>query len=208
MIPAAPVNYPRYLPYHLFYDRPLLPCQSNFLRAHGIPPRKNRPLETENLNSFRTRKEAAIHCVNNRLSTNLPTAKEPPVQAFDGVLATLDSVELEIDVTLAIGFERNVNDVAVLFLAFGLDIFFSLFDPGVALLSEEIVSRLDKYREDETYSVGLKQFFRSTQRLAWLTVTGRALVSVLGLAILRCASAVESAESSVLASLRIKASLL
>ena len=47
-------------------------------------------------------KKTAVDCVNNWLSTDLPTTEESAVQALDRILPTLHSIELEIDVALGI----------------------------------------------------------------------------------------------------------
>lgn len=45
-------------------------------------------------------KKTAVHSVDDRLSGNLATTKETAVEALDGILATLDSVEFEVDIAL------------------------------------------------------------------------------------------------------------
>lgn len=49
----------------------------------------------------------------------------------------MDAVELEIDVALGVGIEGDVDDVAVFGFAFGADVIFEFFDPGVAFFSVE-----------------------------------------------------------------------
>jgi hypothetical protein len=90
----------------------------------------------------------------------LPTAKVPSVQPLDGIFASTDTLELEIDVALGVGIEGDVYHVAILFFAFGTDVVFELFDPGVAFFS--VVNRQDRVqimqrgqaeltRSDQTY---------------------------------------------------------
>ena len=49
-----------------------------------------------------SRKQRAIDSVDNRLSRDLSTTEETSVQAFDGVLATLNAVKLQVDVASGI----------------------------------------------------------------------------------------------------------
>ena len=46
--------------------------------------------------------KGAVDCVNDRLSADLATTKETSVKTFDGVLAALNAIEFEVDVTLGI----------------------------------------------------------------------------------------------------------
>lgn len=55
------------------------------------------------LNCFCAGEQTAVNCVDDRLSGDLSTAKESTVEALDGILAALDSVELEVDVALRVG---------------------------------------------------------------------------------------------------------
>ena len=65
------------------------------------------------------------------MSADLPTPKEPAVETLDGILSTLDLVELEVDVALGVGIKGNVDDFAVFLGAFCTDVVFEFFDPGV-----------------------------------------------------------------------------
>ena len=62
------------------------------------------PLMTfvSSLKSRSTRKKGAVDGVNDRLSADLATTKETSVETFDGVLAALNTIEFEVDVTLSI----------------------------------------------------------------------------------------------------------
>jgi hypothetical protein len=86
------------------------------------------------------REQTAVHSVNDGLRTDLPTAKVSSVQSLDGVLASADPVELEVDVALSVGVEGDVHDMAVFFFAFGADIVFEFFDPDLTFFSVVIVS--------------------------------------------------------------------
>ena len=46
--------------------------------------------------------ERAVDGIDNRLSRDLPAAKETAVQSFDSILAASDAVELQVDVALGI----------------------------------------------------------------------------------------------------------
>lgn len=52
------------------------------------------------LESRGTREQTAVDGINNGLGSDLLAAEETSVQALDGVFATLDAVELQIDVSL------------------------------------------------------------------------------------------------------------
>lgn len=54
------------------------------------------------LDGFGAREETAVDCINNRLSADLSAAKESSVETFDSVLASLDAVEFEINVSLRV----------------------------------------------------------------------------------------------------------
>lgn len=60
-------------------------------------------VELNRLDSLGSREETAIHCIDDGLGADLSTAKESAVEAFDGILASLDAVELEIDIALRVG---------------------------------------------------------------------------------------------------------
>lgn len=81
------------------------------------------------------RKKRAINGVDNRLRADLSPAEESAVETLDGVFAALDLVEFEVDITLGVGIEGDVDDLAVFFGAFGADVVFELFDPGFAFFS-------------------------------------------------------------------------
>lgn len=77
-------------------------------------------------------------------------AKVSSVQALDGVFAALNLVELEINVTLGVWINSNVDNMSILLFGLGSDIFFELLDPILAFLSEvvSLVKSLKKKLED------------------------------------------------------------
>jgi hypothetical protein len=112
------------------------------------------------LESLGSAEQAAVNGVNDRLRGDLPTAKEATVQALNGFLTARDSLEFEVDVALSVRIQGDMNNLAVLVLAFGFDVVFELFDPGVAFFS--VVNRQDRVqimqrgqaeltRSDQTY---------------------------------------------------------
>lgn len=54
------------------------------------------------LDRFRPREKTAVHSVDNWLGADLSAAEEAPIQAFDGIFASLNTVELEVDVSLGV----------------------------------------------------------------------------------------------------------
>jgi uncharacterized protein YfcZ (UPF0381/DUF406 family) len=83
------------------------------------------------------REQTAVDGINDRRGINHPSAKVTPVQALDGILATLNLVELEVNVTLRVRVDRDVNNMAVFRLGFLTDIVLELLDPCFTLLSAE-----------------------------------------------------------------------
>jgi hypothetical protein len=72
------------------------------------------PWFTRSLDGLGPGEKTAVNGVNNWLSTNLPTTKEASIQSLNRVLASLDSIEFEVDIALRIRIERNVDNVTVL----------------------------------------------------------------------------------------------
>ena len=73
--------------------------------------------------------ETAVDCINDWLSANLPTTEETSIETFNGVLSTLYTIKLEVNVTLSVWIERNVYNMTIFVFAFGFDIIFEFFDP-------------------------------------------------------------------------------
>jgi hypothetical protein len=55
------------------------------------------------LDCFCAGEQTAVYGIDDRLSGDLSAAKESTVETLDGVLAALDSIELEIDIALRVG---------------------------------------------------------------------------------------------------------
>jgi hypothetical protein len=135
------------------------------------------PLYELILDSFR--EKTAVDSVNNRLGTDLTSTKESSIQALDGVLASLYTIKLKVDVTLGVGVKSNVDDVTIFLLTLGFDIVFELLYPSVSFFPVFLLAK-QRQAERNTYSAGLNMFRRRTQRLAWLTATGSGLASAFG----------------------------
>ena len=52
---------------------------------------------------FGAREQTAVDGIHNRCGADHPSAEVAAIEALDGVLATLDLVELEVDVALRVG---------------------------------------------------------------------------------------------------------
>ena len=127
--------------------------------------------------SLRPAEQTAVHGVNDWLCRNSSTTEEATIQALDGILTTRDSLELEVDVTLSVGVQRDVHDMAVLGFAFGADIVLEFLLPVFAFFSVYTLAMSFIRWTWSTYSAGSNIFRSSTHRLAWLTLTGSGLDS-------------------------------
>lgn len=58
---------------------------------------------SDTLDRFGSGEQAAVNSIDDGLRGDLSTTKEAPIQALDGILATLDAVELEVDIALRVG---------------------------------------------------------------------------------------------------------
>jgi hypothetical protein len=68
---------------------------------------------------------------------------------LESLLTTGDRVELDEDITLAVGVDRNVNDLAVLLVALGPDLTLKLLDPvvtNVALFPSNVSAKVYEQR--------------------------------------------------------------
>ena len=83
---------------NLFWPMPENMISHSILKS--LPPRLD-PVSV--LECGRAREERAVDSVDDRLCADLATAEKPAVESFDGVLAALDTVELEVDVALGVG---------------------------------------------------------------------------------------------------------
>ncbi len=94
------------------------------------------------LNGLGAREHGAVHGVNDWCGTDHPTAEVSAVETLDCVLATLDTVKLEVDVALAVRVKRDVDDVAVLRLGLSANVIFELLLPVVSSLPEQLLTRI------------------------------------------------------------------
>jgi hypothetical protein len=68
---------------------------------------------------------------------------------LESLLTTGDRVELDEDIALAVGVDRNVNDLAVLLVALGPDLTLKLLDPvvtNVALFPSNVSAKVYEQR--------------------------------------------------------------
>lgn len=103
-----------------------------------IDPPQFLSLVSQNLDGFR--EETAVDSIHNRLSADLPTTEESPVEALDGVLTSLYTIKLEVDVTLSVRIKGNVDNMTVFLLTFSFDIVFKLLDPSVAFFPFDLLA--------------------------------------------------------------------
>lgn len=77
-----------------------------------------------------------VHMIDHVLRRDHPAAEVTSVETADCVLAALATVELNVDLAVVIlETQTDVDDVAVLVLAFGADIIFQLLLPAFLSLS-------------------------------------------------------------------------
>lgn len=72
-------------------------------RLDFVRKNKGDVLRGEHLDSLSPGEKAAVNGVHNRLGGDLPSAKVSAIEALDGILATLDAVELQVDISLGTG---------------------------------------------------------------------------------------------------------
>ena len=60
------------------------------------------PVDRRRLECASSGEERAVDRIDNRLSRDLPAAKETSVQSFNGIFAASDAVELQVDIALGI----------------------------------------------------------------------------------------------------------
>ena len=95
------------------------------------------------LNGLSAREHGAVNSINNRRGANHPTAKVSPIKTLDRVLSALHTVELEIDVALAVWVEGDMHDMAVLLLGLGADVVFELLFPVLSSLPALLLAILN-----------------------------------------------------------------
>lgn len=89
------------------------------------------------LNSLGAREHGAVNGINNWSRANHTAAKVSPVKSLDSILSSLNTVELEVDVALAVWVEGDVHDVAVFLLCLGADVVLELSLPVLSGLPIE-----------------------------------------------------------------------
>jgi hypothetical protein len=84
-----------------------------------------------------------VHSIHKVLGGDALTTEEAAVEALDGILATLDSAELDIDFSVSgTGSDTNVYDLPVTAVAFFFNVFFKILVP-IGLLSAEVSSQYE-----------------------------------------------------------------
>jgi len=94
------------------------------------------------LDRLGAREQTAVDRVHDRSSSDHPSVKVAAVQALDGVLSARDLVELEINVALRVGVERDVHNVAVLLLGLEADFVLELLGPVLTHLPVTVLASL------------------------------------------------------------------
>lgn len=84
--------------------------------------------------------ETAVDCIDNGSCCNHPAAKVSAVETQDGILASLNLVELQVDITLGVGVERDVDDVSILLFSFLTDVIFQFFSPVLAFFPVTVLA--------------------------------------------------------------------
>lgn len=74
--------------------------------------------------------------VDDSLRTDRLAAKEPAVEASDGVLSTFHSVKFDINVSVGVRVNSEMDNVAIFILTFATYVVFEFFDPGFANFPE------------------------------------------------------------------------
>ena len=90
--------------------------------------------------SFGTGEETAVDRVNNWLSTDLPTTKEPSIETLECILSALNFLELDVNVAFRVRIEGDMNHMTVFFFALGANVIFELLDPALTLFPVYLVS--------------------------------------------------------------------
>jgi len=145
-----------------------------------------------------------VHVVNSLhevLRSDALATEETAVEALDGILAALDTVKLDVDLSISgTGSNTDVHNLPVVAVAFFLDVFLELLVPS-GLLGANAESQFVIFAvvvEDLTYSFSVYKFLSRTHRLGAASSTGAFFCWAFGVAF--------GSVSSVLASLRISAS--
>ena len=92
---------------------------------------KNQPtVVSGHLNSLGTREETAVDGIHDGLRGDLFASKETSIEAFDSVLAALNTVELQVNVALRVRIYRDVNNMAIFLFALLADVILQILDPS------------------------------------------------------------------------------
>lgn len=86
-----------------------------------------------------------VHSVHEVLRGDALTTEETAVQTLDGVLTALDTVELDVDLSVGrTGSDADVHDLAVAAVALLFDVLFELLVP-TGLLSTKVLCQLEVF---------------------------------------------------------------
>ena len=81
------------------------------------------------LNSLSARKHGAVNSIDNWSGADHAATEIPAVKSLNSVLSSLNAVELEVDIALAIWIEGDMHDMTILFLGLGTDVVLELLLP-------------------------------------------------------------------------------
>lgn len=126
------------------------------------------------LASLGTTEHGAVDGVDEGVRGYHPACKVASVETFHCLLASLDSIKLDIDIASVV-IKRKVQDTAVLCLTFLLDVLFEHFVPVwtlLLLLTVEYLALSRKSRQGENLRVGIKHIMKDNT-LAGLWNVGR-----------------------------------
>ena len=85
------------------------------------------------LNSLGAREQTAVDCVHNRRGTDHAATEISAVKALDGVFSSLHLVELQVDISLRIRIEGNMDNMSILVFGFLSNVILQFLDPALTL---------------------------------------------------------------------------
>ena len=85
------------------------------------------------LYSLGAREQTAVDCVHNRRGADHASAEIAAVQALDGVLSSLYLVEFQVNVSLRIRVEGDMDDMSVFIFGFLSNVILQFLDPALTL---------------------------------------------------------------------------
>ena len=91
------------------------------------------------------REQRAVNGINNWLRADLPSTEESAVKPLDCILASLYLVKFEVDITLSVRIEGDVDNLAIFLGALGTDIVFKFFDPDFAFFPVALSMTIQEY---------------------------------------------------------------